>query len=101
MKVISFLIFSLLSAAAHGHGFGLRGERLVDWHADQISRVIAKNNNRYVGQPVTLDGKQCLEGTGFAFDIDDRYAFDIDETVEVQVRFHQRITDSKVELTYE
>jgi hypothetical protein len=32
-------------------------------------------------QVVILDGKRCLEGRFFSFDVDDQNAFEIDETV--------------------
>jgi len=100
-SINSLGVFFFLSAAAHGHGFGIFGERPLDWRTDQIARVVAKSNGRDAGQLVTLDGKQCLEGTGFAFDVDDRYVFDIDETVQLEVEFYQHATDSKVEIKYE
>src|SRR5687768_6920155 len=53
------------------------------------------------GQVAPLDGKQCLEGSNFLFDVDDRYAFDLDETIQVEIEFYLRATSSKVEVRYE
>src|SRR5689334_1353578 len=53
------------------------------------------------GQVVTLDGKQCLEGSSFYFDVDEHYAFDIDETVQLEVELYQRGKDAVVEAAYE
>src|SRR5688572_11954984 len=85
-----YLLSSLLAHAHQSHrGVPNMGDHLVDWHTDQITRVLTRSNDRMVGQVVTLDGKKCLQGTSFSFDVDDKYAFDIDETVEVEVEFYQ------------
>lgn len=97
----------LCSTLAHGHVTGVRGrqlgQQLVDWRTDQITRVVGGGSHLSVtaSQVVTLDGKQCLEGLGFYFDVDDRYAFDIDEPVQLEVEFYQRTSDSRADIAYE
>ena len=71
--------------------------QLLDWKTDQIDRVVAGGNGRLVG----LDGKVCLEGSSFLFDVDDRYAFDIDETIQMEVEFYRHAKSASVEVSYE
>ena len=40
----------------------------------------------------TIGGRSCLYGDLFAFDIDDRYAFDVDEPVDVTVMYAPDLT---------
>ena len=40
----------------------------------------------------TIGGRSCLFGNLFAFDVDDRYAFDIDEPVDVTVMYAPDLT---------
>src|SRR5689334_1974009 len=54
-----------------------------------------------MGQVVTLDGKRCVEGSSFSFDVDERYAFDLDETVQVEVEFYRPAQAAVPELSYE
>src|SRR5262245_6121273 len=78
-KIIALGIHLFLSAATHAHGIPNVGDHPVDWHTDQILRTMTFSGDREVGRVVTLDGKKCLEGRTFSFDVDDQYAFDIDE----------------------
>lgn len=67
----------------------------MDWSAPHISRI--NSLGTYTRSPVMLasravpahteirDGRNCLVGGLFTFDVDDRYAFDIDEPVMVNV----------------
>lgn len=102
---ISLCLFS--SAVVHGHEYMNRGRQLgeqrVDWRTGQITRVVGGGSHGSVigGQVVTLEGKQCLEGLSFYFDVDDRYAFDIDEAVRLEVEFYQHTTDVQAQLAYE
>lgn len=101
--VIPFLTFSFLGAAAHGHGIPNMGDQPVDWHTDQIIRTMtfSVHDPRDAGRVVTLNGKKCLEGSFFSFDIDDRFAFDIDESVQVEVEFRKQREAVAPLLSYE
>jgi len=93
----AFVAFRFLSATAYGHWVANVPSQLMDWQTDQISRVVAEGNGQLSG----LDGKKCLEGSSFLFDVDDRYAFDIDETVQVEVEFYRHAKAAAVEVSYE
>src|SRR5687767_2079257 len=103
MRLSAAILCISPSVFVHGHDFGLRGQRSVDWRTDQISRVIATRitNIAESGRVMTLDGKSCLQGSGFSFDVNDAYAFDLDETVNVDVEFYLRGKESKVQVRYE
>ena len=72
------------------HGTEARRVVSLSWPKDRISRVLAANRSelglngsKAPEQTLTVDGRACLFGDLFAFDVDDHYAFDIDEPVDV------------------
>lgn len=101
LAAIGLLLLS--SALAHAHELDRRipflGEQPMDWHTDQIARTMTFGEE--VGRVVALDGKRCLEGKSFNFDVDDRFAFDIDETVRVEVEFYQHREAAVPTVSYE
>ena len=42
---------------------------------------------------MTLDERRCVKGSYFLFDVSDAYAFDLDETVELEILFHRNEND--------
>jgi hypothetical protein len=78
---------------------GPNGTYDVAWHTDHISHVYSAGYpdsfglsaffNRHDTQLVKIDGQNCVTANFLAFDIDDHFAFDIDETVTLQLRFYQ------------
>lgn len=103
LAAVSLYLWSSAWAHAHGIHRGIPnwGDHPVDWHTDQISRTMTFGDERETGQVVTLDGKKCLAGRFFSFDVDDQYAFDIDETVQVEVEFYQHREAAAPEVSYE
>jgi hypothetical protein len=95
----SFLI--LLGFVAAGQRVALRAHgtearRVVEmaWKRDRLTRTLAVSRSelgltgsKAPEQLITIDGRTCIFGDLFAFDIDDRYAFDIDEPVDVAVTY--------------
>jgi len=84
-----------------GHEFsGAHGTVTVDWAAPNISRVLSSGYGDSFGteawarkgfpELVEIEGRQCVEGSYFLFDVDDNFAFDIDETVTVDLLFDRR-----------
>jgi hypothetical protein len=102
---VAACLYLLFSTLAYGHGLGDRGRQLgeehMDWRTDQIARVFGSTWSAEPSQVVALDGKQCLEGHSFSFDVDDRYAFDIDEAVQLEVEFYQKSRDLHADIVYE
>lgn len=101
LTVALFLFFAV--HASHGHEFsGAHGTVEIDWTLPNVSRVVSTGYGDSFGadvwtrkgfpEPVDVDGRQCIEGTNFLFDIDDTYAFDIDEPVTVTLLFDRTRT---------
>lgn len=110
------IVVSPCSAAAPGQKPYI-SERYVyelDWEADHIDRVIAGLEFDFRGGPdmpdiaprsdpgrvQIRDGKKCLVGGYFQFDVDDEYIFDTDETITLNLLVDTAITGGLV-VTYD
>src|SRR5687768_5686219 len=76
----TFLCYMLsgIPAVVQAHGLGLWGFHPIEWPHDQLSQV------RTVGSPaqrVSVAGKDCIASNSLLFHVRDDFAFDIDETV--------------------
>src|SRR5687767_15155517 len=100
-KLHPLLLTLFLTWGACADDLGIIGERALRWRTDQIAQVIAGGDYMEGGKQVTLDGRQCMEGTRFNFNVDDHYAFDIDETVQSEVEFYVPADDVVAYLAYE
>jgi hypothetical protein len=69
---------------------------ILDWKKlDHVTRVFGANRAHLEGMPSsnqrptlrTIDGQSCVVGQLVAFDVDDHYAFDIDEPVTLTVTY--------------
>src|SRR6185295_13398532 len=85
-----FLPSILLTA----HGRDARYIESVSWKKAHITRVLAASRSelglsggKRKVQMKTVDDKSCAVGNLLAFDVDDGYAFDIDEPVDVTVTY--------------
>ena len=94
-----------LPLPAQSHGTEARYVEVVDWKKDHVARVFATNTVHFPGvqipqaeasgAPVPSDptatrvrmqqveGRSCLLGQLLAFDIDDGYAYDVDEPMSI------------------
>ena len=87
------------SPASHEYS-GPHGTVVVDWKPPNVSRVLSSGYGDAFGieaavkmgfpEAETIDGKTCINGSYFLFDVADDYAFDIDETVELEILFDRR-----------
>ena len=76
------------------HGRDARYIEEVSWKKERIARVVAANRSE-LGlsgskrkiETKTIAGRSCLVGSLLAFDVDDGYAFDIDEPIEITVTY--------------
>ncbi len=80
------------------------GKQLLEWHPDvNVSRTLTMNIDfhggdwfvswRKPGRIEDRDGHQCLVGPYFFFDVDDDFAFNIDETISLELLFDRSLTD--------
>jgi hypothetical protein len=77
-----------------GHGSEARYVEIVPWTKPRIAQTWAMSYtelgvgaSRAIVQMRTVADRQCATGAVLAFDVDDRYAFDIDEPVSVTVTY--------------
>lgn len=105
IRVLSlFALCSLAVATVSAHGPHPLGKEDLHWSTDtSIKRTLAMNIDfhggdwfviwRQPGRVETIEGRACLVGPYFFFDVNDEFAFDIDEEVTVEVLVDRRRTD--------
>lgn len=97
-KWATAIAVSLSCGTATAHDFsGAHGTVTIDWSAPNVSRVLSSGYGDSFGteswsrkglpELVEIEGRQCVKGSYFLFDVDDNFAFDIDETVTVELLF--------------
>ncbi|MDX1440499.1 MAG: hypothetical protein R3284_11410, partial [Rubricoccaceae bacterium] len=101
----------LYQANVLSHGTGATGANTLDWHTEVVSRVVSPEstwNNLGIGtifsppgNVVEIDGRPCLRGPQFNFDVSDVLAYDIDETIQVEIDFDLRDSHDTVALAYD
>ena len=97
-------LLALISALpADAHNPHPLGRQAIFWDTDpHILRTVATNFDfhgggdfitwRPHGQVQDRDGRSCLVGPHFLFDVDDDFAFDIDETVTLELLFDRNVS---------
>ena len=88
-------------AASH-ESSGPQGSVVVEWKPNNVRRVFSSGYGDAFGLEIsakkgfpsleTVEGKRCVNGSFFLFDVDDDYAFDVDETVELEILFDRSRT---------
>lgn len=79
---------------------GPQGSVVVDWTVPNVSRVESASYGDVFGieasvkmgfpEKEIIEGKECVSGSLFLFDVADGFAFDIDETVTIEILFDRR-----------
>lgn len=98
------LLFPILaaSALAYGHAIGPMGVEPLSWQSEEISQVVGGGRPGYTHpQDVQVEGRSCVSGNLLNFNVRDEYAFDIDESVQLELQFYVREIAEKVTLTYD
>jgi hypothetical protein len=89
-------VATLIDGTAWSHGNEARMVEFLDWKKiPNITRVFGANRSHLEGSPSgtvrpqirMVEGQSCIVGQVIGFDVDDRYAFDIDEPVELSVTY--------------
>ncbi len=91
---------ALFSTAVLPHGRDARMVEFVDWKREHLARIFGASNAHFEGVPGagvrpqirTIEGKSCVVGYMLALDIDDKYAFDIDEPVDLTLTYATEYT---------
>jgi len=100
-SLLLIVIAMLAGHASNAHEYsGPHGTVLVDWQTANVSRITSSGYGDSFGieaavkmgfpQAETISGKKCIAGSYFLFDVDDDFAFDIDETVKLEILFDRR-----------
>ncbi len=96
-----WLVALLICSAAIAHEYsGPQGTVDVDWTVPNVSRIQSASYGDVFGieasvkmgfpEAETIDGRKCVSGSLFLFDVADDFAFDIDETIEIEILFDRR-----------
>src|SRR5688572_6739325 len=93
---IPLLMAAFPDCAVHAHGDAPWGVKPLAWTNKHIERVVGIGH----GQVTSVGAKPCIVGQTLAFDVRDSYAFDIDESVSVDVEFYEPPRGAEVQLTY-
>jgi hypothetical protein len=102
--LVMLVLLMLQTAVSPAHNRHPLGKQELAWSTDtRISRTLAMNIDfhggdwfviwRQPGRVEQRNGRQCLVGPYFFFDVDDQFAFDIDETVTLELVFDRDMTD--------
>ncbi len=93
---------SVATAPVHAHGSEARFVEFFDWKKANFKRVFASNRSHLEGLPsnwaeatprlVPVAGQSCVLGQLIGFDVDDSYAFDVDETIKLTVTYAAEYT---------
>lgn len=85
--LISSLLVGLCGTAL-GHAVGPLGAQPLDWSNGQISQVVAGGTPFYSpSHTEIIEGRECIVGNFLHFNVRDDFAFDIDESVNLEVEF--------------
>lgn len=96
---VATALAALLAIAAGGDD--ARYSSPLAWPKDRFTKVLALGytdlgmNGRGATEVRTVGGESCLVGPTVGFDVDDRYAFDIDETVRVTISYVPELTTAQ------
>ncbi len=98
--VIMLLAAGFQVSPARAHGRDARMYELVEWKQEHFSRIFGSSNAHFEGVPGasarpqirTIEGRSCVVGQMLALDVDDLYAFDIDEPVELGLTYATEYT---------
>ncbi|MCZ6888742.1 MAG: hypothetical protein O7H39_09625, partial [Gammaproteobacteria bacterium] len=90
-----FLCSVCISVSIAAHQLASRYSAPLEWETQQISKTYAPFLPNYLdlavygaaGKVIDVKGKRCLQGTHFIFDVDNDYAYDLDETVSLTIEF--------------
>lgn len=98
--LIPLLMIWATSVFSHTNPIGIK--EIKGWHMPNIARTVTAGYPDSLGlyafprfgfpKIKSIEGKSCIVGSAISFDIDDSFAFDIDEDVELELLFHRKST---------
>jgi hypothetical protein len=100
-QLVALGLAALLPLQAGAHGNEARMVEFLDWKSfPNVTRAFGTNRSSFDGtanswfrpQIREIEGDSCVVGELFGFDVDNRYAFDIDEPVELTLKVASQYT---------
>ena len=99
LAVLTGLLAGSETRLLRAHGSEARYVEELDWPQERFVRVLAAGRSelgvpgsRNPSETRTIGGRSCVVGPLVAFDVDDQYAFDIDEPVELTLTYAPELT---------
>ena len=99
--ITAITLFLVLQTNSYSHEVDARGSQTLGWQSEDVSRVVSFTPYGAAGEVVTIEGKQCLHGFQFYFDVLDNRAFDLDEPVELAIEFDLATSTEKIRIDYD
>jgi len=84
-----------------GHPLHVTAERVLDWKSSQIDQVTTGGDDLLPGDLTEVVGRKCLRGSRFNFRVRNDFAFDVDETIQLDAEFHLDRSEANVEVSYD
>src|SRR5688572_8157083 len=92
----------MLCHLTQAHPIGPLGNEPLAWQSEHVDQVVGGGSSLFTHpHEVQVLGRKCISGGQLHFGVRDDYAFDIDETVEVEIEFYLGNTPERVTLTYD
>ena len=99
LVILTGLLASSETRKLRAHGSEARYVEELDWPKEHFVRVLAAGRSelgvpgsRNPSEKRTVGGRSCVVGPLVAFDVDDQYAYDIDEPVELTLTYAPALT---------
>jgi hypothetical protein len=101
ISVIASISLCSVAASLTAPGDDARFSKQLEWKKPRFSRVLALGytdlgaNGRGGAEVRTIGDRSCVVGTTVGFDVDDRYAFDVDERVDLTLTYAPELTTAQ------
>jgi len=99
--LIAITLILVMQPNSYSHEVDARGSQTLGWQSEDVSRVVSFTPYGAAGKVVAIEGKQCLQGYQFYFDVLDNLAFDVDEPVELAIEFDLATSTEKIRIDYD
>ena len=109
LGMLLYLLALACGAPSSAHNVEARYIEPIPWHKEHFSRVFAVGYSMLGldldvsvhAKMMTIGSRSCVVGNLVAFDVDDQYAFDIDEPVDVTLTYAPAFTTAPIEVVWD
>ena len=107
---VGFVLLLVYQSYALAHGVGSLGVHTLEWHTDDVARVVVPASSfgnfgvSVLGEPgevVEVEGRRCIRAAVVNVDVRDELAFDVDETVQLEIEFDLQSTEKQLTIAYD